>query len=50
VHENKLASVFAEVAGPTSRLCWSPASAVSAAAAVDTLLNNLHPVMGQTPL
>jgi BREX protein BrxB len=52
LHENKLASVFAEVAQPQNHglILVSGAGSVWPMLRSHTLLNNLHPIMGNTPL
>jgi hypothetical protein len=52
LHENKLATVFAEVAEPAQHdlVLLSGVGSVWPLLRSHTLLNNLHPVMGRTPL
>lgn len=52
LHENKLAAVFAEVALPDRHdlVLLSGVGSVWPLLRSHTLLNNLHPIMGQTPL
>jgi BREX protein BrxB len=52
LHEDKLATVFAEVAQPTQHdlVLLSGVGSVWPLLRSHTLLNNLHPVMGRTPL
>lgn len=52
LHENKLASVFAEIAQPAQHdlVLISGVGSVWPLLRSHALLNNLHPVMGQTPL
>jgi hypothetical protein len=52
LHENKLAPVFAEVAQPDQHdlLFMSGVGSVWPLLRSHTLLNNLHPLMGRTPL
>ncbi len=52
LHESKLAGVFAEVARPQEHdlVIVSGVGSVWPLLRSHTLLNNLHPVMGQTPL
>lgn len=52
LHENKLAGVFAEVAQPNQHdlVLVSGVGTVWPLVRSHTLLNNLHPIMGQTPL
>lgn len=52
LHENKLAGVFAEVVQPDQQdlVLVSGVGSVWPLLRSHTLLNNLHPVMGQTPL
>lgn len=52
LHENKLAAVFAEVAQPDHHdlVLISGVGSVWPLLRSHTLLNNLHPIMGRTPL
>jgi hypothetical protein len=52
LHENKLAAVFAEVAQPDHHglVLLSGVGSVWPLLRSHTLLNNLHPIMGRTPL
>jgi hypothetical protein len=52
LHENKLATIFAEAAQPSQHdvVLLSGVGSVWPLLRSHTLLNNLHPVMGRTPL